>query len=196
MKQKINKLRLIALLLTVMMLFCHTPGVSATKAELSMDEKIADQKMAVDANEALMQYFLDNGWMHEYPEYFGGCYIADNILHVRLVSPSEQTMETLKSIFRPYAKAVVYESCDFSQTDAKIYADKMANELLDCGYAVTYWYVDSTSGNVIFGVLADDMEAVSAIISNRQENSFGKVLPKTIIEEGWYTATEELLRQS
>ena len=112
MKQKINKLRLIALLLTVMMLFCHTPGVSATKAELTMDEKIADQKMAVDANEALMQYFLDNGWMHEYPEYFGGCYIADNILHVRLVSPSEQTMETLKSIFRPYAKAVVYEDRD------------------------------------------------------------------------------------
>ena len=125
------------MVLAMMMLFCSAPGASAAGRVPTWEERVADQRTAVAANEALMQYFYNHGWISEYPDYYGGTYIEENVLHVRLVSPSEQTMAVLKEIFYPYADTVVYEYCDISRTDAQKKAEDVAHQLINKGYDVS-----------------------------------------------------------
>lgn len=150
---------------------------------VNLTDKFEDQKAAVDANNALMEYFFNQGYVSDYPAYFGGCYIEDNKLYVKLFYPTDEEMKNITNVLARYGAAVVFEEAEASMAELQEYADRIANELMDNGYAVTMWGVDSISGNIEISVLEEDFEAVTDWISDRSEN---KNLPKIIIEKGGY----------
>ncbi len=185
--RKQNSLCLLAIMFAILMLICSIPGVSATSNEPSVDERITAQAEAVEANEALMQYFYEMGWVTEYPDYFSGCYIEENILHIRLVLPTWEEFTALENILSNYKNAIVFEYSDYSQTSIQNYADETALKLIEEGVRVTYWYVEAESDNVIIGVVSDDVYSASTMVNEIQTPSRGKN-PKIVIEEGAYTS--------
>lgn len=78
---------------------------------------------------------------------------------------------------------VVYKDAKTSMADLQEYSDMMANELMTNGYAVTSWYVDSITGNIVISVLEKDFDAVTDLASDISKN---KDLPTIIIEKGGY----------
>lgn len=110
-------MRKLTLLLVMAMLLGSVPGVYAASDDTSIDHPIASQEQAVKANEALMQFFYENGWITEYPDYFSSCFIEDNILHIRLVPPADEEVEALKEALKDYEEAVCYEYGVFSDTN-------------------------------------------------------------------------------
>lgn len=143
----------------------------------------AKQKQAVEANESLMQYFYDQGYVTDYPDYFGGCYIEDDKLYVRLVNPSDEDVTALSRVLDRYADVVVYENGEMSMADLQAYADETVDELIELGYKVTSWYVDSITGNVVIQVLEEDLSAVTEWIADRNDQHSGF---KVIVEKGDY----------
>lgn len=147
----------------------------------------ANQKQAVEANESLMQYFYDQGYVTDYPDYFGGCYIESDKLHIRLVNPSDEDVTALSRVLDRYAEVVVYENGEMSMADLQAYADETADELIKLGYQVTSWYVDSITGNVVIQVLEEDLSAVTAWVAGMVENSSA---PQIIVEKGNYISLD------
>lgn len=210
MNRKQKVLRLIAVCLSVIIMLSCIAGVSAANKEAPADELPIDelsvdgtsfdepsyeelaaaQARAVAADGALMWYFLENGWVLEYPEYFSSRYIEDNILHIRLVSPTDQEMDTLRKVLSGYEDVILYEYGQYSQKDLQAYADAAAMELEEQGCAVTYWYVDSTTGSIVIGVLPEDIDLAKALIENEQASPSGGEKPEIIIEKGGYAVLD------
>ncbi len=177
---------LIAMMLVLAILLYNVPIVNANDKDASRRDLVTAQEKAVSANEALMQYFFSNGWITEYPEYYGGSYIADNVFYIRLVSPSDQTVAQLKEVFLRYADAVMYEFCNFSQTNAQTRADEVANEFIKLEYAVTHWYVESKTGNIVVGMLEEDIDKAKELLRSQKNHSQTTSAPSIIIEKGEY----------
>ena len=191
MKQKHSKWNPILITLVCLIILCGTLVVTAVNTSQPIKAVITSQEPALNANQTLMQYFFDNGYITEYPDYFSGCYIdEDNYYHICLNSPTEQEMKTLESILGGYKNVVLYEYCEYSQNELQEYADTVAKELIDNGHGVTKWYVDVTANNVVIGVLNTDLEAVKAWITDRRTLSLGSALPRIIITEGTYISTD------
>ena len=190
MKLRSKKNRLFAVILSMVTLFCSIPGVStnAAEQELAVDELIAAQKQAVEANEILMQYFFAEGWVLEYPDYFGGCYIEDNILHIILVEPTTEELKNLDAILSDYENAIIFEYGSCSQASIQDYADSTAAELKELGLRVTHWYVEVETGNVIIGVVSNDIDSANVKVAEIQNYTFRSSTPKIVIEEGEYTS--------
>ncbi len=186
MKRSKNQRRVLVLLCAMAILFLGRPDVYAISSQNNVQQKLLDQQLAVDASEALMQYFFDNGWVTEYPDYYGGGYIKNNIFNVRLVAPTDQIMDVLDKIFEPYKEAVAYELCDISQKDAQAYADETAKVLIADGYAITHWYTDNITGNIVIGVQETDIQEVTEQVAHIQKNSKGTTGPTVVIEKGEY----------
>ena len=191
MKLRSSKIRLFAVILSMVMLFCSMPGVNANAAEreLAVDELISAQKQAVEANEVLMQYFFAEGWVLEYPDYFGGCYIEDNVLHIILVDPTTEELEELDEILSDYENAISFESGSYSQASTQDYADSTAAELKKQGLEVTHWYVEIETGDIIIGVVNSDIDTANVKIAEIQSYTLRSSTPKIVIEEGEYTST-------
>lgn len=191
MKPKFPKIRLFAVILSMAMLFCSVPSVSAnvTERELTVDELISAQKQAVEANEVLMQYFFAEGWVLEYPDYFGGCYIEDNVLHIILVEPTAVELEELDEVLSDYENAINFESGSYSQASIQNYADNTAAELKKQGIEVTHWYVEIETGDIIIGVVNSDIDTANVKIAEIQSYTLRSSTPKIVIEEGEYTST-------
>ncbi len=149
--------------------------------------KFAEQREAAEASNALMEYFYNQGYVYDYPAYFGGCYIEGNKLYVKLVSPTDEEMKAVYTVLARYDEVVEYKSSDMSMSDLQAYADKTANELIGLGYAVTSWGVDSTTGNIVITVLEEDLSAVTAWVADMTEDPSA---PKVIVEEGAYISAE------
>ena len=149
--------------------------------------KFSEQKEAVDAHNVLMYYFFSRGYVTNYPEWFGGCYIEENKLYIKLVSPSVEEMENISRILAPFDNVIVYKNADMSMSELQAYADKTAKELMESGYAVTSWYVDSITGNIVISVLEKDFKAVTEWINTASQNGS---LPKIVIEIGGYVELE------
>ena len=150
----------------------------------NLTTKFFEQKEAVDANNCLMSYFFSRGYVTNYPEWFGGCYIKDNKLYIKLASPLDDEMENISQILAPFDNVIIYENAEMSMSELQAYADKTAYELIDLGYEVTSWYVDSITGNIIISVLEKDFEAVTERINTASQNGN---LPKIVIKIGEYT---------
>lgn len=142
----------------------------------------SEQKEAVVAHNLLMSYFFGSGY--NYPEWFGGCYIKENKLYIKLVSPSDEEMKNISQILAPIDNVIVYENAEMSMSELQEYADKTAKELMENDYEVTFWYVDSFTGNIIISVLEKDYEAVTKWINAASQNG---TLTKIVIEIGGYT---------
>ena len=153
----------------------------------NLTTKFSEQKEAVDAHNVLMSYFFSKGYVTNYPEWFGGCYIEENKLHIKLVSPSDEEMNNISQILAPFDNVIVYKNAEMSMTDLQEYADKTAYELTALGYEVTSWYVDSITGDIIISVLEKDFEAVTERLNTASQNGN---LPKIVIEIGGYTDLE------
>lgn len=153
----------------------------------NLTTKFAEQKQAVEASNALMEYFYKQGYVGSYPAYFGGCYIENNKLYIKLVSPTDEQMKTISMVLSPYDDAVVYLSSEMSMSDLQAYADKTADELISLGYAVTSWYVDSVTGNIVIEVLEKDLAAVTAWVADMTDN---RSVPNVIIMEGDYISLD------
>ena len=149
----------------------------------NLTTKFSEQKEAVEAHNVLMSYFFSKGYVTNYPEWFGGCYIEENKLYIKLVSPSDEEMKNISQLLAPFDKMIVYKNTELSMADLQEYADKTANELIKSGYGVTSWYVDSITGNIIIAVLEKDFEAVTEWISIASQNDNA---PKIVIEVGGY----------
>ena len=67
--------------------------------------------------------------------------------------------------------------------DLQAYADETVDELIELGYKVTSWYVDSITGNVVIQVLEEDLSAVTEWIAYRNDQHSGF---KVIVEKGNY----------
>ena len=154
----------------------------ATESTPSWEQRVIDQQYAVAASDALVYYFHNNGYVTDYPDYYGGCYIADNVLHIRLCSPSEETMSELKMVLSVYSPVVVYESCDFSYTKTKEYADTVAMGMVDKGLAVTSWYVSQQTGNIEIKVLAEDLKEATKFAKKKKKKGY----PPIVVSEGNY----------
>ena len=141
----------------------------------------SEQKEAVIAHNFLMSYFLGRGY--NYPEWFGGCYIKENKLYIKLVSPSDEEMKNISQILDPFDNVIAYENAEMSMSELQEYADKTAKELMENDYEVTFWYVDSITGNIIIAVLEKDFEAVTEWINTASQNDNA---PKIVIEVGRY----------
>ena len=144
----------------------------------------SEQKDAVYAQNSLMSYFFGRGYVTNYPEWFGGCYIKENKLYIKLVFPSDEEMKNISQVLAPYDNVIVYENAEMSMSELQEYADKTAKELMENGYEVTSWYVDSITGNIIISVLEKDYEAVTKWINTTSQNGNQ---PKIVIEIGGYT---------
>ena len=129
---------------------------------VNLSSEFADQRKAVEASNVLMGYVLSNGYEADYPAWFGGCYIEDDQLHVKLVSPTEEERKSVAAVLSYYDDVVVFEHAEASVADLQKYADRTANELIENGYAVTSWYVDSITGHVVISVLEEDFSAALA----------------------------------
>ena len=145
--------------------------------------KFSEQKEAVEAHNYLMFHLLAKHGT-DYPKWFGGCYIEKNKLYIKLVSPSDEEMKTISDTLAHFGDVVVYTSAETSMTDLQEYADKTANNLRENGYAVTSWYVDSVTGDIIISVLEEDLEAVTKWVNTTLQNGNA---PKIVIEIGEYT---------
>ncbi len=150
----------------------------------NLTTKFLEQKEAVSAHNYLMSYFVSRGYVTNYPEWFGGCYIEENKLHIKLASPSD---EEISQILAPFDDVIVYENAEMSMSELQAYADKTAEELMENEYTVTSWYVDSITGNIIISVLEKDFEAVTKWINTAAENGNA---PKIVIEIGEYIDLE------
>lgn len=153
-----------------------------TESTPSWEQRVADQAYAVAASDALVHYFRNNGYVTGYPDYYGGCYIADNVLHIRLCSPLEETMSELKMVLSVYSPVVVYESCEFSYMKSKEYADTIAMEMIDKGFAVTSYCVDQKTGNIKISVLAEDVKDATKFAKKKNKRDY----PPIVISKGNY----------
>lgn len=153
----------------------------------NLTTKFFEQKEAVGANNALMAYLFGKGYVTNYPEWFGGCYIEGNKLHIRLVSPSEEEMKRISDVLVHFGDVVVYENAERSMTELQAYADQTADELRKLGYEVTSWYVDSITGNIVIAVLEKDFEAATAWVGDTLKNESD---PQIVIEKGGYIDLE------
>lgn len=186
MTQKVNKHALIATALICLALIGGILGVTAVNMLESPKPIISSQEQALNANQALMQYFFDNGYVTEYPAYFGGCYIDEaNYYHICLNSPAEQEMKILESILSAYKNVIIYEHCEYSQAELQEYANQIANELLGEGYKLTKWYVDTAANSIVIGVLSEDVVSVNEWIANHRTSN---TLPRVTVVEGSYIA--------
>lgn len=154
----------------------------------NLTTKFSEQKEAVSALNFLVSYFVNRGYVTNYPEWFGGCYIEKNKLHIKLVSPSDEEMKNISQILAPFDDVIVYENAEMSMSELQAHADKTAKELMENEYAVTSWYVDSITGNIIISVLEKDFEAVTKWINTAAENGNA---PKIVIEIGEYIDLEK-----
>ena len=153
----------------------------------NLTTKFSEQKEAVVAHNYLMSYFFSRGYVTNYPEWFGGCYIKDNKLYIKLASPLDDEMENISQILAPFDNVIIYENAEMSMSELQEYADKTAKELMENGYEVTSWYVDSITGNIIISVLEKDYEAVTEWVHTASQNG---TLPKIVIEIGGYIDIE------
>lgn len=149
----------------------------------NLTTKFFEQKEAVVAHNYLMSYFFSRGYVTNYPEWFGGCYIKDNKLYIKLASPLDDEMENISQILAPFDNVIIYENAEMSMSELQEYADKTAKELMENDYEVTSWYVDSITGNIIISVLEKDYEAVTKWVHTASQNG---TLPKIVIEIGGY----------
>lgn len=195
MNHKRLKRRLIVINLVSVILFCGVGTVKATDKPPIFDELVEAQAQAVAANEALMQYFYGNGWVKEYPEYFSSCYIEDNVLHICLVSPTEQEKAALDRVLENYKDVIVYEYSQYSHSELMEYADRAAKELQKQGCKVTLWCVDSITGNIVIGVLPEDVQTANALINKQHVYARGSTLPKIEIEASEYVVTGDDIRE-
>jgi hypothetical protein len=150
----------------------------------NLTTKFLEQKEAVNAHNYLMSYFFSRGYVTNYPEWFGGCYIEENKLYIKLVSPSDEEMKNISQILAPFDNVIVYKNAEMSMSELQAYADKTAYELIDLGYEVTSWYIDSITGDIIISVLEKDFEAVTERINTAYPNDN---TPKIVIEIGVHT---------
>ena len=153
----------------------------------NLTTKFSEQKEAVEANNYFMSYLFSKGYVTNYPEWFGGCYIEENKLHIRLVSPPEEEMKRISDVLAHFGDVVVYENAERSMTELQAYAEQTADELMKLGYEVTSWYVDSITGNVVIAVLEKDFEAVTAWVEDTLKN---ESYPQIVIEKGGYIDLE------
>lgn len=165
---------------------CKSVEPDSTESTPSREQRVADQQYAVSASDALMHFFRNNGYSVGYPDYYGGCYIADNVLHIRLVSPPKETMETLETVLSVYSPVVVYEFCEYSLNASQKYADTIAREMIDLKYAITGWGVDQKTGNIKINVLAEDIKKAEKFVKKRAEKGY----PPILIEEGQYAVLD------
>jgi hypothetical protein len=152
-----------------------------------LNTKFADQKRAVDANNILMGYLFAKGYVTDYPDWFGGCYIENNKLYVKLTSPSDEELNKIYEILASFKDVVVYKTAEMSMADLQAYADQTANNLILQGYEVTSWYVDSVTGNIVIAVLEKDFEAAKEWIRGASKDS-----PKIVIEVGEYVELDSI----
>ena len=144
---------------------------------------VAEQNMAAEANNTLMEYFYRQGYVNEYPAYFGGCYIESNKFYVKLVSPTEAERNALLNLLSKYGEIVVFVSSELSMADLQAYAKHMAEELRTFEYGVVSYYVDSITGDIVIAVLEEDFSAVSFWAAERMVNS---ATPKIVVKKGEY----------
>jgi len=175
--------QLLSLLLALFLLFGSIPGVSAVNSAPSFDTLMAMQKQAVEANEVLMEFFFNAGYITEYPDYFSGCYIEDNILHIRLVTPTNTETEKLKALLADYEDVVCYEIGQYSQTYLQEYADITAKEFIDQGCNIVNYYVDSITENIVIGVLQNNIENINSVLAQCQAYSFEAYAPRVVVVE-------------
>lgn len=195
MNWKQLKLCMIVICLASLLLSCSANAISEPTQtlptqSLSWEELVAAQARAVAANEALMQYFYDNGWVKEYPEYFSSCYIKDNVLHICLASPTEQEKAVLDSVLANYKDVIVYEYSQYSHSELMEYADCVAKELQKQGCEVTLKCVDSITGNIVIGVLPKDVQTAKALVEKQQISAIDGTFPKIVIEASNYVVTD------
>ena len=154
----------------------------------NLNTKYAEQKKAVEANNRLMVHFFSMGYVTDYPEWFGGCYIESGKLYVKLVSPSEEERKNISKILASYGDVVVYKNAEISMAELQAYADETASELRTLGCEVVSWYVDSVTGDVVISVLEKDCEAAAAWVAEVSEDGS---YPKIVIKIGEYTSAGE-----
>ena len=140
-----------------------------------------NQEQALKASDALTRYFFDLGYVSDYPAYYGGCYIENNRLHVRLVAPTDREMSEISLVLAPYKNVVVYHYGEYSMSDLQAYADQTVDKMIALGYRVSVWYVDDRTGNVVIAVLEEDFNAAVAWAADALEDC-----PKVVIEIGDY----------
>lgn len=144
-----------------------------------------DQKRAVEAQNWLMSYFFTQGYVTEYPDWFGGCYIENGLLYVKLVSPSEEVREMLSERLASYEDAVVFLDEELSLSVLQDYADRAVEDLIALGYEVTSWYVDSAEGKIVITVLEKDYAAATAWAEDASQDG-----PRIVIEIGGYISPD------
>lgn len=184
--RKPKSIIMLVLLFAVAMLLGRVHEVYAAS-----DPPMVSQEQAVKANEAMMRFFCENGWITDYPDYFSSCFIEDNILHIRLVPPADgEEVEALKKALKDCEEAVRYEYGVYSQSDLQNYADTTAAELISQGCKVTDWYVDSVTGDVVIGVLPESMERAEKLADGVQPYAYSGKYPHVIIEASGYVTNE------
>lgn len=103
---------------------------------------MAAQENALKANEILMANIV--GENLQYPDYYGGVYIEDNILHIQLAGASSETSTWISQLLSEYSDWVTIENVDHSYNDlyslAETSAYSLCNETND--YEITGFYVD------------------------------------------------------
>ncbi len=186
MKNKKIILRSFAVLLSMAMLIWGVPVVSATEQEAAFEYSVSERTKVKKASETLMQYFYAKGDGIIYPDYYGGCYIEDDLLHIRLAEPTAEELSALKNILSSYLDVVEFEYGEYSKAYAEEYADKVADELKEAGITVTYWGVRDNTCSVVIGIIHEDSEAADEKVKEIELRSANKNEPKIVIEPWGY----------
>ncbi len=168
------------------MLIWGVPVVSSAEQEPTFEELVAAQAKAVRASEALMQFFYVKGEGIVYPDYFSGCYIEENILHICLVKPTSEEFSALKNLLSYFSDVIEFEYGSHSYNKAYEYADMLAYGLKEKGIKVTGWCVDERTCSVVIEVLPDYIEAANEMTKEIEARSSIGLYPKVNIKEGEY----------
>ena len=99
----------------------------------------------------------------------------------------KRTMNVLTISHAPFDDVIVYKNAEMSMDDLQEYADKTADELIETGYAVTSWYVDSVTGNIVISVLEKDFVQVTDWVSDKSKN---EDLLMIVVKKGAYTTAD------
>ena len=91
-------------------------------------------------------------------------------------------MSELTMVLSVYSPVVVYESCEFSYIKLKEYADTVAMEMVDKGFAVTSWHVSNQTGNIEISVLTEDVKDATKFAKKKKKKGY----PPIVISKGNY----------
>lgn len=116
-----------------------------------------EQSSALGAHELLMEHIatLFGG----YPDYFGGDYVQDSVLHIQVTDLSGSGAKKIRNLLKGYEACIVLEEVEYSYNDLFDLGESAAEEINAAfsSYVVTSYGVDVKRNVCLITLASEDV---------------------------------------